>query len=143
MKRAKVYISLLFVLAFVFPVVFQSVHVVMHHWQALSAHHCCQHHHQEEDNDRKSIHLPIGVKSSCPILDFEYASFNRTADFKLNAVSYKFIDLVKYEIQKKCIQEPYPGYFAQRSSVCFVSSIIFFWSLSIFQRPDFLQSRFK
>ena len=91
--------SLLFVLVFVFPSIYQSVHVVQHHWQALSVHSCSCHHHKHKSAE-EGISQPAKAKESCPILDFEFATFYRTSKVRVGAAAYVYNGLVKNEIHK-------------------------------------------
>ncbi|MGQ1785011.1 hypothetical protein [Saccharicrinis sp. GN24d3] len=99
MKRAKFFTSILFVLIFVFPSIYQATHVVQHHWQAPIESHCCEQHHCKY-NDFNSFNNPVETKKACPVCEFEFASFNKAAKIELVGVANYYMELVNNEIQE-------------------------------------------
>lgn len=98
MKKARVYISILCVLLFVFPSVYQTVHVVQYHWQKETVKHCCSYHSHCNNGD-ESYNYPGETKKACPVCEFEFTSFKRNSKVELGVVARIYFDLVKSEIQ--------------------------------------------
>lgn len=92
MKKAKIYISILFALIFVFPSVYQAGHVVHKHWQKSEVHHCsCKH--DVVPAGKVSFTYPQKTEEACAVCEFEFAVFNSTNHSVLQGVAFNYFDM--------------------------------------------------
>ena len=93
MKKAKRIISFLLAVIFVFPIIYQSVHVMQNHWQSHTDSHCCHHdHHSKADGPQYTY--PVEKVKPCLVCEFEFASFNNTEKVKLSSAGNVYVNLV-------------------------------------------------
>ena len=102
MKRAKIFISFFIALTFVFPSIYQAIHVVQIHWSVSSAHSCSCSNIKETKNDVRYSY-PHDTKKPCAVCEFEFASFSRTKNIKLGSVSSVYTELLIAYTQKVSI----------------------------------------
>ncbi len=99
MNRTKIFLSFFLSLIFVFPSIYQSIHVFQIHWNTNTAHTCSCQDIKETNNDYRYTY-PQETKKSCPVCEFEFASFNKIKNIKLGAIRSDYIDVHLTNIQE-------------------------------------------
>jgi hypothetical protein len=106
MNRKQQNISFLLVLILVFPLVYQSVHVVVHHYFS-SGQHC--HFHLTSNTTTKSFSVQnIDDEGPCPICRYEFAAFKMPNIETKNNTSGNFIS-VDFPLNS-FYQNSFPGF---------------------------------
>ncbi|MCU4158336.1 hypothetical protein J1N10_20345 [Carboxylicivirga sp. A043] len=76
MMWLKKHIALWLTGLFIFPILYQPLHVVLHHSSRHAHHHCCAHKHcQVHANPKQSNAIKVSsAEDTCPICDYHFAT---------------------------------------------------------------------